>query len=539
MATRMNRRDLLKGAAAVGAATVAAACTPGSTTNPNPSASAAPSATVSQDREFVLATIADLNSLDPALIRNPEEHENALHMYNGLVRWAYHADTVKVEPDLAESWTVSADGKVWTYKLRQGVKFHKGFGEFTSDDVKFHFERLLLPATGSQARSSMTPISAVDAPDKYTVRVTMKTPYLEFNEALVAWRWALIPSRKAVEQFGKDYPQNPVGTGAYVYEGRVPRQEIRWTANPDYFRGKPRISRVKLVIIPEQSVAALALQRGEVHALNVFAPEVFRSLKGNSSVTVVADPSRSNQGYFFNVKKAPLDNVKLRQAMATAIDRTAIVTALEGMAVPSWSIVPQGAFGFTTSVDKHDYDPVKAKQLLTDAGFANGFTLSVFTRAEDVPYVTVISDQLRKIGVQSNVRVLESAAFGDAADADNAEWQAIVGGINRPTPEQQVSQYDGRLPRSQNQTLYNNPKYNALLDQLATETNQSARQSILEQCQKIVADEVPTLVMTSQLQVVAYHNSISGYARNLVNRMVIVEDMSVHQEVRGSARVPS
>ena len=526
---KISRRKLFKGAAALGAVSVAAACAPtaGTGTTASP-ATALPSPTTAPDREMILAYTADLNTMDPALIRGPNEQENALNMYNGLVRYAFNAPNVQVEPDLATKWDISPDGKTWTFTLRQGVQFHKDFGELTSDDVVFHYKRLMDPKTGSQAISDLGPIASVEAPDKYTVRFTMKAPYQNFLEAVVAWRWAMIPSRKAVEQYGADYANNPIGTGAYIYQSRIPRQEIRWTANAKYWRGAPGIARIKLVVVPEESVGALALRRGEVHAMKVQTPAVYRSLKGDAAVQLAGDPAMSWLGCFFNLEKKPFDNPKFRQALATAIDRTAMVTALEGTANPGYSVVPPAAFAFTTDVPKWEGGIAKAKTLLAEAGYPNGgVSFDVALRAEHQAYMEVAADQWRQIGVTANIKLMESGAFATLVSAPEHNYQVVVGGIGRPTAEQQLVQFNSRSPRLNNYATYKNPAVDTIIDQLATELDTNKRKTLLGDFQKTIANDVPALVMLNQLNVVGYHSSVKGFAKNYVNHILLVEQMAL------------
>jgi ABC-type transport system substrate-binding protein len=525
---KLSRRKLIKGAAALGAVSVAAACTPPTTSTPSASATVRSSPTTAPDREIILAYTADLNTMDPALIRGPNEQENALNMYNGLVRYAFNATSVQVEADLAQKWEVSPDGKTWTFTLRQGVQFHKDFGELTSDDVVFHYKRLMDPKTGSQAISDLAPVASVEAPDKYTVRFNMKAPYQNFLEAAVAWRWCMIPSRKAVEQYGADYPNNPIGTGAYVFQSRVPRQEIRWTANQKYWRGAPGIARIKMVVIPEESVGALALRRGEVHAMKVQSPAVYRTLKGDAAVQVAADPAMSWLGCFFNLEKKPFDNIKFRQALATAIDRTAMVTALEGTAVAGYSVIPPAAFGHTTDVPKWEGGATRAKQLLTEAGYpSGGVSFDISVRAEHVAYMEVAAEQWRQIGVTANIKLMESGAFASLVNAPEHNYQVVVGGIGRPTAEQQLVQFNSRSPRLNNYATYKSAQVDTIIDQLAVELDTNKRRTLLADFQKQVANDVPALVMLNQLNIVGYHSSVKGFTRNFVNHILLVEQMAL------------
>lgn len=533
MARKLYRRDVLRAAAALGGTVIAAACVPGQVgSSPTPGrtgATASPTGTAGrpafQDRELIVAYNADLNTMDPALIRGPNEFENALHMYNGLVRYDWNAERVEVAPDLAEDWDVSDDGLVWTFRLRQGVEFHKGYGELTSEDVRFHYERLRIPDSPTQATPDLRPVDTIEAPDPTTVRFTMKNPYPNFLAAVAAWRWTLIPSKKAVEEFGEAYAENPIGTGPYVYDGRTPRQEVRWVRNENYFDELATIARVKMVVIPDQTVAALALQRGEVHAMKVLTPDVFRSLQGRPEVHLQNDPGTNWYGFILNGRNEPLSDVNVRRALAHAIDRDEIVAVYEGMASPAWSFMPPPLFGHTSDVPRWEHDPDEARRLLSEAGYPDGFTIEVTTRAEHEPYSVIVADQWRRVGVTANVRVVESGAFAALANSPDSPFEIIVGGIGRPTAEQFLVQFDGRVPPNSNYAGYNNARVIELIDELADELNPDRRTEILHEIQEIVADEVANLIMFNLHSTVAYNTAVTNYARNFVNPFVIARQM--------------
>jgi len=177
---------------------------------------------------------ADISILDPARIFQIENQSVAANIYSGLVK--YDSATNKIVPDLATSWTVSPDAKIYTFKLRQGVTWHKDFGAFTADDVKFSFERILDPKTASAYRGQIADIiQSVEAPDPATVRFLLTNSNAEFLHKVTAFNHGWIVSRKAVTQLGDKYNLNPVGTGPFVFERWLAGSEVRRTANPKYF----------------------------------------------------------------------------------------------------------------------------------------------------------------------------------------------------------------------------------------------------------------------------------------------------------------
>ena len=159
-----------------------------------------PPSAIPQERELIIAYTGDIITLDPPLVRQVPDYPLIMNLFNGLVRYVPTSADVKVEPDLASRWEVSSDGRVYTFFLRRGVKFHRGFGEVTADDVKFSLERVKDPDLGSPHRGEMELLDRVDVVDRYTAKVFLKKPYADFLTAILAYRPGYIVSKRAVER---------------------------------------------------------------------------------------------------------------------------------------------------------------------------------------------------------------------------------------------------------------------------------------------------------------------------------------------------
>lgn len=484
----------------------------------------APTATTDPNKEFVLASADDIVSMDPAFFIVPPAEAVGLTLYNSLVRYKWHLETIEVEPDLAERWEYSTDRKTLTFFLRKGVQFHKGFGEFTSADVKFHYDRLKDPNTKSPGLRESSLIERVETPDPYTARFILKTTSPNFLEALIAYRWGLIPSKKAIEQYGADYSKSPIGTGPYQLESWTPRQEIKFVANEQYFRGSPKIKRVKLAVIPDETVQALAVQKGEVHGLLVRAPEVYKIVKDKPEVQIVGHSGSAYRGAFLNTTRKPLSDVRVRKALAHAIDRPGLATALENMHTVAWTIIPKGMFGHTDDVTKYPTDLAKARQLLTEAGYpGGGFTLNIILASIDKTMSEVLSAAWGQIGVQTKIEILEAGAFSARAFAPARDYDVLLGGKVRATPEQIVTEMDAR---AFTHAGLKNDRVSALIDQYRAEADAPKRATILAEIQKIGSDELPILVLVHSLNVTVYHKSVQGWANNHANWFFVFEEMS-------------
>ena len=200
---------------------------------------------------------SDISQLDPARIFQNENQSIASHIYSGLVQ--YDQRTNEIVPDLATGYEVSADGTVWTFRLRPNVTWHKGYGALTSDDVKFSFDRVLDPATGSLYRGQLAGLREVQTPDPLTVRFVLEEANSGFLHKLCAFNQGWIVSRRAVTEIGERYSMNPIGTGPFVFERWTTGNEVRLSANPDYFGGASTLSEVVFRIVRDETAAALSL----------------------------------------------------------------------------------------------------------------------------------------------------------------------------------------------------------------------------------------------------------------------------------------
>ena len=191
----------------------------------------------------------------------------ARFLYRGLTRFAIKdgkVTTSEVEPDLAESWSASEDGTVWTFKLRKGVQFHKGFGEMTAEDVKFSFERQIKRTKGMLFAQNIDVIKEITVVDPYTIQITLKAYDPVFLLRMVGYQHGYILSKKAVEQYGEQFGWNPVGTGPFSFDKHLPREKIILKAHDTYYFGRPQIDEVHWFDVPEDATKLIGLEKGHL-----------------------------------------------------------------------------------------------------------------------------------------------------------------------------------------------------------------------------------------------------------------------------------
>src|SRR5262249_38091690 len=372
----------------VAAALLAACGAPSSKPSSGAGASAASGGGAGGNRTLIIAMSAGDNpSMDTPPDQGPEGYRVVGNqLYDPLVRFDVgQGDHVPgVIPALAESWTVSpSNPAVWTFHLRQGVTFHDGT-PFNADAVVFQLDRIKKPdseyynALDAGTYASRTSyLESWRAVDDYTVEIGTGVPYAFLQYDLP---YIYFPSPTAVKQYGKDYPQHPVGTGPFKLSKIVERQSIELDRNDAYWGAKAKLAKLILRPMPDASARLAALQSGEVQWAEVPPPESVNNLKAQG-FQVILKPYPHIWPYILNLQRKPFDDVRVRQALNYPIDRQGLCEKLLSSAcapATSWMYKGHPAFG---DPDVYTYDPERARRLLAEAGYPNGFSMKLLTPA--------------------------------------------------------------------------------------------------------------------------------------------------------------
>jgi peptide/nickel transport system substrate-binding protein len=359
---------------------------------------------------------SDIRSIDPHFGTTTIDYACIDPMFNALVRFKPgDINPEKIQPDLAEGWNVSPNGLVWTFYLRRGVQFHKGYGELTAEDVKFSLEKAADKDTSGFAKD-FDALEKVEAVDKYTVRLTFKEKIPSVLGLLTDYHGGYIVSKKAVEEMGlEEFKTNPVGTGPFMLQEYVPKQKLVEVRHPDYFRGKPLLDKVEFWFMPDASSREMAFRKGEIDICEGEREQAWvakmRKVKG--TVVDIFGPGETLTIHF-NTSKKPLDDIRVRKALAYGIKRQELMDFLgKDVTEPLVSPIPTSYLGGTTEVPLYKYDPDKAKALLKEAGLEKGLTLKkVITEMSDYRRpMEQIQAQLRRIGVDMQMDVITHSAY--------------------------------------------------------------------------------------------------------------------------------
>lgn len=360
---------------------------------------------------LVVAVAEDLTSLDPQAIVNQKSFSVYCNLYENLVR--YNAETQEVEPCLATEWE-QIDELTYHFKLREGVKFHDG-NTMTSEDVIYSFQR----AQDSGVVSTyLSFIDSVEADGDYAVTMHISSPYAQIYQAL-SNPSAVIVSKAAVEKYGEDFAKNPVGTGAYrLVEWRA-ADSVTLTAFEDYWGEPAKTKNVEIRIIPEGSQRTIMLENGEVDIACAILPNDAARVEDNKDLVMIHEPGYKCMLLYFksNSEVSPVGDKRVRQAIQYAVNKQEIVdSVVYGYGqVGSLYATPLTA-GYNAEKDNlYSYDTEKAKALLAEAGYPDGFDLELYCQSgrtyEEI--ATILQSQLSEIGINLNVITMESNTISE------------------------------------------------------------------------------------------------------------------------------
>lgn len=349
--------------------------------------------------QVIIAQSADINTLDPKLLKGRETQNVMRLMFDSLF---HRDDNMQIIPWLATS-VENPDPLTWRFHLRQDVKFSNG-DDFKANDVKFTMGRLLAEDSGWSERSFIDKVKIVD---DYTVDIITQKPYPAFLTRAVLWH---MTDEEYFNKAGDDgFQSNPVGTGPYKFVEWIKDEQVVLEANVNYWLGAPEIKTVIFKSIPEAATRIAALEAGDVNIISNVPPE-YINLPGQDVKVATVSGTRA----FFvgmNVNVAPFDDVRVRQAMNYAVDVPAIIkSVLNGLARPIDNPLLPEAFGYVAT-PVYQYDTEKAKSLLSDAGYADGFQFQLDTSPELKEIAEAISGQLSQLGIVVNINILDSAAL--------------------------------------------------------------------------------------------------------------------------------
>ncbi|MDD3903450.1 MAG: ABC transporter substrate-binding protein [Sphaerochaeta sp.] len=433
--------------------------------------------------------------LDPHIVTAFSSMRRLDLLYSRLVRLD---ENMKVVPDLAESWEIP-NNLTYIFHLKKGVKFHNG-REMVAEDVKYSLERVLDPTTASPGRSYISSIKDIEVIDEYTIKLVLSAPLASLLDALTSNNISIVP-KEAVEANG-NLQRVAVGTGPYMLKEWVVDNSMTLVRNPNYFeKDLPATDTIIFRVIPEEASLYAGVKSGNLDLATINDGATIRQAKNDKNVVVMSKPGMNVRVFSFNNEKKPFDDVRVRQAVALALDRSEILTMAEyGMgqttgpipiSAKEWAIAPEDlAFG------KPDY--AKAKQLLAEAGYPNGFSFDIVcssTYEGGLAVAQVAQSQLKNIGLTANLDVVEWGNYIDRwVKRDFSAMIELRGGSSEP---------DRFLFRSLHSTggvnnfMFKDAETDALLELGRAQTVPSERKATYDKLQQVLTEKAPLIFLYS------------------------------------------
>src|SRR5215218_1122819 len=522
---RLGRRDLLKvTGAAAGAATLGDLTGRGLLP--------ARSALARQDaaNAIVFGIGTDVDELDPRTIDTQEGYIACANVYDCLVLYDLGATTIR--PGLAESWEISEDGLVYTFNLRQGVKFHDG-EPFNADAVITWYNSIDEGSPASQydavrmvymADFITDWIDTVEAVDEFTVRMTLPSPYAPLL-ANLAIPIAGIVSPAAVAKGLDDVAVNPSGTGAFRLaspDDWSRDSQMTLEANPDYWGGAPKVDQLVIRVIPESSTRLQQVETGEIDVAWALTPEDVERTRENADLVVVEDAGLNTNWANFNVTLEPFTSKEVRQALNYAVNKEEISEGLyNGNMVPAGGVLPPVDWAYNPDLKSYPYDPDQARELLAEAGYDEGNPLTFTFMAYTIPrgynpvgdrLATAIQEYWSEVGVQANIQTEEWTQYRNDRRANKfqcslAGWQ----GDNGDPDNFLYTFFSSASIGAENYSRYENPEVDDLLNQAKEVSDQEERKALYQKAEQIIVDDAPWVFLGYQKHQVVTRANITDF----------------------------
>ena len=468
--------------------------------------------------------VREFTNLDPAFINQVVQFQVTSNVLGGLT----HIDAGLVpRPDLAESWEVSPDGLVWTFRLRRGVKWYNG-DSFTADDVIFTFERTRDPRVGSLHRSILDPFEKAEKLDPFTVRFTLKEPRASLLVKITersSGRALTIVNRRAIEQLGREYTRRPVGTGPFrITEHRL-GERVVLEKFPDYYiKDRPKVDRVTIFNIEEPATLVSALESGQVEFVNSIPEALFPRVQANRAVTISEADDPGFQAVFFNLRKdkpqkigkasLPTDDLRVRLAMAKGMDRDDLIRrALFGRAIPAFGPIPRAQklyYRDLAAVSPQRFDPVEARRLLAEAGYAKGFSIKMVVTPGTRRRGEVIADIFKRtLGLTIELEVVDFPVQVQRFDQGQYELMQIGSGGD-PDPDDSIDDWFWSGAKF-NTFGYENRQVDALNAAQRETVDVEKRVRWVQAAVDLIARDAPCVFLFHGKDSVAFRKNVRGF----------------------------
>ena len=479
-------------------ATMLAGCSGGasSSTPASASASAASGTSSNDSTTLTLAINADILTTDPQALNNGTTTSVLYNVFSNLVKYD---DAGEIVMDLAESYELLEDQVTWEFKIREDAVFHDGT-PVTAEDVAWSLTRVMTDESSSDYMN-FSPLAEAVAVDDYTVHVVSDDPYPIMLQLLCKGGAAVLPKAYFEENGEEAWLANPIGSGPYQLTEYVKDDHVTLVPFADYYgEQNPDWEEVIFRVVPESSTRVGELIAGNVDAVNMVIPTEWERVNGNEGTAVVNGPSTRVYQLALKTDKGPTADLRVRQAIDLAIDDQTIVdTILQGAGTPMLTRVPSGVNGCNEDlVGKYNYDPERAKELLAEAGYPDGFSMKIEAPTGrytmDAEISQAIVSMLSQVGITVDLQLLESSAYSNVFSAHSAEDGFMTCfGLGFFDASYGMIGYFG--VNTSGESNWNNQEYIDMYYEAEFNMNEEERTQLFQEMQQMVADEVPYAII--------------------------------------------
>ncbi len=455
---------------------------------------------------LTVALPADIKTLDARMITDVYSELVSTQIGDTLVELN---ERLEPTPALAESWE-TPDPLTYIFHLRQGVMFHDGT-EFTAEDVKYTFETILDEDFASPNRTYFLPVTDIEIIDDYTIQLFLSEPMAPFITQVIPMM-QIVPKHLA-EEMGEDFAFDPVGTGPFEFVRWIPGDRVELRAFEDHWRGRPYIDELTIRVIEEASVQMMELETGGIDFAYTVPPDDVEWIREAPNL-ILGEYMALAYGFIIpNLDHEILSNKLVRQAMAYAIDREEInETIYAGLAVPASGPIPQSlAWAYNADVAPYPYDPDRARELLAEAGYPDGFNIKLHRAPGEVGVLamTAVQEQFADVGINMELEIIEfgmllDRLFSFEYELINIGWTGIV--------DPDYGTYSlFTTGAGYNFNNYSNPEIDFLLDYGRFTVDMDTRKEIYDRVQRILADELPHIFINTEITTFAYNADLEGF----------------------------
>ncbi len=469
--------------------------------------------TKSEDVNMTIAVNADIISLDPHDLSDTLSISATTTMYEAL--YDYKLD-MSLEPVLATSYEVSKDGMEYTFHIREGVTFHDGT-TLNAEAVKYNFDRITDKKKNLRKRRGFLHVTSTEVVDDYTLLIKLDTPFAPMLNKVASLK--MISPTALEGQGDQGIKTKPVGTGAYVFEEWTPGNKLVVRTNENYWKKGSQIDTLTFKPVTENGARIAMLQTGEADYIYPMPTEQVKAVEGDKNIEVIEGSSTIARFTFLNISKEIFSDVRVRQAINYAIDKEAYAKVVKsGYAVPLTSHVPSPIY-YQVPQPEYKYDLEKAKKLMAEAGYPDGFKTHVWAPndTENMKGMQFIRQQLAQIDIDVEVVPMEEGTLSESIyGAKTPEeskvnmWYVSWSAFDIDGATSRLFHSTNIPPTAPNVSYYMSPEADALIDAGAVETDPQKRAEIYAELQKVIWNDAPWIFMGSDILLSAKRSTTEG-----------------------------